>query len=107
MHPETDNSQSSKARQLQCKFVMAEISPVYQNDKRYRPVINDNFKRNPATISRSTRTGNQRHVPMGNRTKRTYRNDKHGKRTRTQCSTVTQVIKPIPTTFHTRTERVT
>ena len=44
---------------------------------------------------------------MGNWTKCPIRNDKNGGRTRTQHSTVTQTIQPIPTTFHSRTERTT
>ena len=44
---------------------------------------------------------------MGNWTKCPIRNDKNGKRTRTQHSTVTQTIQPISTTFHSGTERTT
>ena len=44
---------------------------------------------------------------MGNWTKCPIRNDKNGERTRTQHSTVTQTIQPIPITFHSRTERTT
>ena len=84
---------------------MAEVCTVRQNDKRHRHVDYDQFEIGSATIPRPIGTGDKRHIPMGNRTKCTDRNDKNGKRTGTQC--LIRTVHFIPTAFYPRQECTT
>ena len=62
------------------------------------PMVNS--KRNITTISGTKGNRDERHIPMGNRTKRTYRNSQDVKRKRTELSSTTQTLHYIPATLH-------
>ena len=69
------------------------------------PIVNSEKK--TTTVSRTIGNRNKGHIPMGNQTKRTHRNDKDGKRKRTELPSTTQIIHPISTTLYTWTDRTT
>ena len=98
--PRLEKNDSSSANLWWRKFVQF---VKMTKDIDISPMVNS--KKNLTTVWGTLGNQNKGHNHMGNRTKRTYRNDQGGKRNRTELPSTTQTIHPLLTTLYTWMER--